>query len=152
MWASLTDVREALSSPESAAGTAASLPDGLLQAQVEEAEGLVNLYLSEYEVPLDDSGLAPQPVRGWVRNIAAYLAHLVWMRGKDVPMDEPNRLRYTDTLRFLEKVQNGEFLLTFSRVEGGASGDGGVYNVYEGRLLTKGVELRTEFAERPRRH
>lgn len=148
MWATVQDVRDALSPRDAHATTAASMPDEYVEAQVEQAEATVRLFLAAYAVPQDGQGLPPQPVRGWVRDIAAYLAHLTWSRNKNVPADDPNRLRYNMAMNTLREVKDGVLTLQFDLVqESGGGGGIAIYNQYEGRLLTSDGSTRAEWGQ-----
>lgn len=144
MFATVRDVRLALTPGGSSTGsaTAASLSNTQIEDALAEAAGIVRTYVERrYSIPepetvvvvgeapvgqentVETVPLAPYPVRGWTRNIAAYLASLTFSENQDVVADDPVRLRYNLTMEDLEKVQSGVLSLDLPGV-GGGSGDG----------------------------
>lgn len=151
-YCTVTDVRNALtpSGLESDRETAANLPDEQIQDQIDEAEGIVDTYLNNrYQIILeeievedpDNPGntlvwlVAPVPVRGLTRNIAAFLSALVYRKNKDLAEDDPIRLRYTLSMDLLEKVLSGKIVLPLPTNETPPQGVE-IFNPYEGDLFT----------------
>jgi phage gp36-like protein len=134
-YSTVRDVRLALTpdtpeegdGPAYAADTAASLSDAHLADAIREADGRIDYYLgTRYAVPVEFNGeIAPEPLRSWSRNIAAYLANLVFRRHKDLPADDPVRLRYTDTMSALVAVQESKTDLPFDPIPPGTENAGG---------------------------
>lgn len=130
--------------------TAASLPDWQIVDAIEEAEGIVNTYLlTRYEIipaeviepnPEDPnetwtSVVAPSPIRGWTRSIAAYLATLTFRRNKDLAEDDPVRLRYLAVMDLLKMVNARNMDLALPPNPNVAAQGIAVVNFYEGRLF-----------------
>lgn len=153
-YCTVRDVRLALAplSEWANPATAASLTDGQIEDAINEAEGLINLYVSaRYQVPVieveqsNDAeppvmvavDVAPDPVRGFTRNIAAYLSALTFRKNKDLPEDDPIRLRYRLTLDALTMIRDSKADLPddFDLPTGGDSG-AAVFNLYEGTMFS----------------
>lgn len=152
-YCTVRDVRAALTpgadaSPEQK-DTAAGLADWQIEDAILEAEGTLLAYIAtRYVITTDEveeedpdnpgdfwvSTVAPSPIRGWTRNIAAFLAALTFRKNKDLGEDDPIRLRYRHTMTMLEAVRDRKMDLPL----GGASADDqGVHveNLYEGHLF-----------------
>lgn len=128
--------------------TAASLADWQINDAIDEAEGLINAYLQDYtitpitlEVPDEDDPnnigvwlVAPDPVRYWTRDVAAYLAALTFRKSVDLAEDDPIRLRFTMVMGLLADVRAGKSTLPLPTNE-----DSGhqveIFNLYEGTLF-----------------
>lgn len=151
-YCTVRDVRLALTpgADETNAETAANLEDFQLQDAIDEAQGIVDAHLlSRYQIivfeieevnpedPLETwvYEVAPAPVRGLTRDIAAYLAALTFRKNLDLEKDDPIRLRYAMAEAMLTLIRKGELDLTLPGVEGG---DGGitVVNLYEPAMFT----------------
>lgn len=146
MYSSVDDVRNALAPGGSASdtGTAAAVEDNQIQDAIAEADGIISVHIaSRYEIPLDMTATPPgvvavSPVRWWSRTIAAYLITLTYKRGKDVPEDEPARLRYDEVMKMLEGISKGDISLPFPAspdLPTNVSGDVFIFNMYEGNLF-----------------
>ena len=157
MYCTVADVRNALTPGGDASrpgGTAASLEDPQIEDAIREADGIIDMHLSlRYKVPMlelseiltDDNDVevtvtyivGQQPARYWSRNIAAYLATLTFSRNRNMPEDEPVRLRYNQTMAQLIAVRDGRANLPFPAPDGEspAGSDIGVFNQYEGTLF-----------------
>lgn len=145
MYCTVSDVRNALAPGGDASrpgGTAASLTDEQLVDAIREADTVIDLHLSSrYTIPLDEvegeaTTVAPQPVRFWSRNIAAYLATLTFSRNRNIPVDEPVRLRYDQTMQYLVAVRDGRSDLNLPPVAPNTGpSDVEVINAYEGTLF-----------------
>lgn len=141
MYSSVTDVRNALAPGGSTSdpGTPASLEETDIEDAIAEADGIIDAYISSrYTVP-DDAvipGVAVSPVRWWSRTIAAWLVTLTYRNQQDVPPDEPIRLRYEQTIAFLQQVRDGQMDLGALIANDDESGDQ-VYieNVYPNKLF-----------------
>lgn len=139
MYSVVTDVRNALT-PGGATDdrtTAASLSDAQLVDAVKQADGMIDAHLStRYTIPQDEDNplVAVDPIRWWSRDIAAYLATLTFKRNKDVPQDDPIRLRFNLAMSTLIAVRDGKANLDLPPV-GGEGTDITVVNLYEGRLF-----------------
>ena len=150
-YCTVRDVRNALT-PDAAvanSGTAAELEDWQIEDAINEAEGIVQSYLAsryvivseEVEEPNPEdpsetwvSFVAPDPVRAWTRNIAAYLAALTYRRNRDLGEDDPIRLRYALTMANLLAVREGEMDIDLPGTETGGSAVH-VENLYTGDLF-----------------
>lgn len=157
MYSSVQDVRLALTpgALPSNQETAASFQDAQLEDAIREADGIIDTYISQwYTVPTVEETVpdvdnppnqvtqtvAPYPVRGWSRSIAAYLATLTFMKHKDVGEDDPVRLRYNMAIAMLTSIRDRESYLNpnvFPPVEDPVAANQGVYviNPYEGELF-----------------
>lgn len=155
-FCSVRDVRLALTPNASSVDkeTAAVLPDWQIEDAISEAEGIVRAHLqARYTIPTaevavvnpDDPGetwifqVAPFPVRGWVRDIAAYLATLTFRRNKDLAEDDPMRLRFQMVMEMLRSVRDYAMNLPadqFPAAPEDASRSGVfVENTYDGKLF-----------------
>lgn len=160
MYSSVIDVRLALTpgAKSDDKETAAGFADSQLIDAIAEADGVIKTYLNRYytiptanvEVPDPASTVqdplpnitvvaAPYPVRGWSRDIAAYLAQLTFRKHKDLPEDDPIRLRFGMAMANLDLVRKRGILLDptdFPPTDTGASQSGVfVENTYEGKLF-----------------
>lgn len=157
MYCTVTDVRNALAPGGDASrpgGTAASLEDSQIEDAIREADGIIDLHVSlRYSVPeviLTSTStvegeevtititVGQQPARYWSRNIAAYLASLTFSRNRNIPEDEPVRLRYAQTMAQLQAVRDGLANLDFPPPGGEDApydGDPTVFNTYLGHLF-----------------
>lgn len=157
MYCTVSDVKAALtpgaSEATSAEATAVNLPNWQIEDAIAEATGTVRLYVAgRYTVPEPDTeiteyplsdpptqttvALAPYPVRGWTRNVAAYLLTLTFKRNQDLKKDDPIRLRHIMTMGQLEAVRNRSLDIPgFVIVD---SDDQGVHveNLYQGQLFS----------------
>lgn len=156
MFSTVTDVRLALT-PGAVADdteTAASLTDYQLTDAIREADGIVKTYLGRYYVvdSFDQDepsqadinvsvtvNAAAYPVRGWSRDIAAFLAALTFRKHKDLTEDDPIRLRYGMAMANLDLVRQRQIILDpsdFPAVSVDSSQSGVfVENTYEGTLF-----------------
>lgn len=151
-YCTAADVRAALT-PEAVSNdgeTAASLKDWQLDDAIDEAEDIVNLYTSDYEIELQTISevgdgdpnasalpfqVAMDPIRRWTRSIAAYYGALTFRKNKDLPEDDPIRLRYTAVMGFLALVKSGEMVLNLPPNTGAADGRVAIFNLYEGVMF-----------------
>lgn len=148
------DVRAALTpgSGKNDGETAASLSEWQILDAVDEAEDVVNAYLQAYEIITvlvsSASGIegdpnadntpyeaAPNPVRRWTRSIAAYYASLTYRKNKDLPEDDPVRLRYNAVMALLALVKSGEMVLNLPKDPEAATNQVEVFNLYDGTLF-----------------
>lgn len=107
------DVRAVLSSSAaSVEGTAASLDNTQLQQAIDAAEAEIDARLSQrYEVPFVVATL-PKLVKDIARDIAAYLADLVYRGNVDYSSDtDPVMLRYRRAEKLLEQLASGEIVV-----------------------------------------
>lgn len=127
------------------------LDDWQIEDAIAEAEGQVMTYIgarytvtpvsTEVENPdsVDETWtvqVAPSPVRGWTRNVAAWLVSLTYRRSKDIGEDDPIRLRYNMTLDLLKDVRDGKSDLALPGVNDTSNGSGvEVVNLYDGQLF-----------------
>lgn len=128
--------------------TAASLEDWQLLDAIDEAEGTINGYLKGYQIiveiheevdPDDPNNVvgftaAPDPVRRWTRDIAAYLGALTFRKNKDLPEDDPIRLRFNMAMDLLKQVLSGTLVLPLPVNEDGKS-KVEIFNLYDGTLF-----------------
>jgi len=129
--------------------TAASLDDWQLLDAIDEAEGVINGYFKGYEIiveiheevdpddPNNTTGFtaAPDPVRRWTRDVAAYLAALTFRKNKDLPEDDPIRLRFAMVMGLLADVRTGIIIPPLPVVVGGGH-KVEIFNLYEGTLFS----------------
>lgn len=144
MYCTVQDVRNVLApvDAQGTTGTATGLPDDQIEDQIREAQARIDMLVrTRYIIPLEGEGdaqVAAEPIRMWTRNIAAYLATLVYKRNKDVLENDPIRLRYSETIALLLDVRDGRSDLNLPPVEVGGEGDITVLNQYEGTLFAPG--------------
>lgn len=157
-FSSVIDVRLALTPGAKRVDneTASGFVDAQILDAIAEADGIIKSYLARYYQidtsetqqvdPTASAGSPPvnvevaeYPVRGWSRDIAAYLATLTFMRNKDVKEDDPVRLRYGLAMANLDLVRKREIILNsddFPPVDNAASSSGVfVENLYDGTLF-----------------
>lgn len=146
MFSSVFDVRNALTpgADEADTSTAASLEDYQIFDAIEQADSRIQGYLpagyvvgeQTVTVPPDVYDVAVSPFRWWSRDIAAWLVTLTFRRNKDLPVDDPIRLRYEATMVELGMVAEGTFNLPPSSEALPADAYGVVVeNLYEGTLF-----------------
>lgn len=163
MYSTPLDVRLALTPGADSAdlSTAAGLTDQQIIDAILEADGIINAYLLRlYTIPVADfveanplatdppadpplpetitSNVAPRPVRGWSRDIAAYLATLTFKRNQDVTKDDPVRLRYAQAMEMLTAIRDSKAFLdpdTFPPAGEDVGGKVFVENLYDGKLF-----------------
>lgn len=135
--------------------TGATLPDWQIEDAILEAEGIVRAYLTaRYTIPSTEVEevnpenpletwvwfVAPSPVRGWCRDIAAYLCALTFRKNKDLPEDDPIRLRFLMVMGMLKDVRDYNMDLPgvdFPPAPEDTTKQGvHVENLYEGRLFS----------------
>jgi phage gp36-like protein len=112
MYCGANDVRRALTGSATAGGndnpptnTAADLDDEALKDSIEEASSVVDSYIDgPYDTTVDE---IPAAVRFWARDIAAYLATLVWRKSKAPAANDPVVLRYQHAMKMLDGVAAG---------------------------------------------
>lgn len=162
MYSTPLDVRMALTpgADLSDKSTAAGLSEQQIIDAILEADGVINAHLLRlYSIPVSDiveanpapadpqnpdpatitSNVAPRPVRGWSRDIAAYLATLTFKRNQDVTKDDPVRLRYTQAMEMLVAIRDRKMFLDtdiFPPVDTGDISEVTVVNLYEGKLFS----------------
>lgn len=152
-YCTVRDVRMALApiADWAKTATAAILSDEQITDAINEAEGIIDGYISRrYLVTLIESEepdpnnqgqtievlAAPVPVRGFARNIAAYLAALTHYQNKDLTEDNPVRLRYGVALTSLIAIRDDKADLPSTFPPAGSTGTGGeVFNLYEGTMF-----------------
>lgn len=142
-YSSVAEVRLALTpgGDSTDRSTAAGVDDITIQSAIDEADAVIDSYIGrQYAVPvlLDlDSGLTPQPIRAWSRNIAAYNVTLVWRRNQSLAADNPVALRYTATMVALTAVRDGKATLQIPDNTGAGAGAGfaEVVNQYTGSMF-----------------
>lgn len=139
MYSSVLDVRNALApgGSESDTTTAASFNPAQLTDAINEADAIIDTHLSlVYAIPQSDEDplVAVPPVRWWSRDIAAYLATLTFKRSKDIPADEPIRLRFNLIMAQLVAIRDGKAAVDLPP----AGGESEVYvkNLYEGKMFS----------------
>lgn len=151
-YCTIRDVRLALtpSALETDNETAAKLPDWQIEDAIAEAEGTINAFLlSRYTIPTMEVEepnpenplevwvwiVAASPIRGWTRDIAAWLCALTFRRNKDLPEDDPIRLRYLMVLGFLTAVRDRNMDLPLPGADTGDDQGVTVVNLYDGNLF-----------------
>ncbi len=154
-YCTLRDVRAALTPGASSTDieTAAGFDDWQIEDGIEEAEGIVNAHvLSRYTIPTGEVEVedpenpgntlvwvvAPSPVRGWTRDIAAWLVTLTHRKSKDIGEDDPVRLRYLMVMGMLEDIRDRKSSLpgsVFPPAEEDSVSAVFVENLYEGKLF-----------------
>lgn len=155
MYCTELDVRAALTSgasPEDAE-SAASLPSWQIEDAIREAQGTVDVYvrsryvvaLETLDLPVDPNAdpvvtvpteVAKYPIRGWTRNVAAWLATLTFRKSHDIGEDDPVRQRYNMTMKMLESIRDRSAdLADFQPAVTGDDQGVHVENLYEGHLF-----------------
>lgn len=138
-YTSISALRQVLApdgSTDVTLGTAASLSDAELQEAIDEAAAEINARLAgRYSVPL--TAPAPVIVEKINRDLAAYMATLVYRRNIPLPAEDPIRLRYARALDLLKGIGSGVIELTTDTGALGQSSEAYVVNTigYEGDLF-----------------
>lgn len=137
MYATLEDVRLALvtGGGSTDGSSAASLPDDQIIDSIREAQSMVETYVASnftWDRTLEPS---VDPVRWLTRDVAAYLATLVYRRGKDLAATDPVALRYAHALRVLSDISTGRVTIVDPTAPTEAVGEPEAYNLYEGHLF-----------------
>lgn len=139
-YTTIDAVRQVLSpdgDPSATLGTAASLSDEEIQEAIDEGAAEIDARLgARYTVPFE----APIPsiLEKLNRDIAAYLATLVYRRGDPIDSNDPVQLRYNRAQGLLTAIQNGKAELSVDTGALAESGDAEVINPYEGDLFELG--------------
>lgn len=138
VYTSVADVRQVLSPGGSTAetlGTAASLGSDQIAESIAEAANEINARLaSRYDLPF--AAPVPRLVASLNRDIAAYLATLVYRRGVPVAPGDPIALRYDRAQKLLAGAASGTIELVEESGAGvGDSAEAAVENLYEGDLF-----------------
>jgi hypothetical protein len=131
--------------------TAAELPDWQIEDAILEAEGSIDAVLKSrytittYELEEENpenpgeiwvTTVAPPPVRGWTRDIAAFLAALTFRKNADLGEDDPIRLRFTMVRNFLNDIRDNRLSLNLPNLETPIPGQGvHVENLYDEELF-----------------
>lgn len=154
-YATAADVKRALTgattddeaSQARTRSTAASLDEQTITDQISEAASTVDIFIGGYyTTPVASvGGVTPDPIGFWTRDIAAYLATLVFRRNAPVPQDDPVRLRYAAAMAGLTAVRDRKGTLPLPRLTedtGTAqTGFAAVVNPYDGNLFSPGDSL-----------
>lgn len=117
-------------------GTAATLDDPVIQAQIDAAQAEIDARLAgRYQTPFTDT--VPPLVASLTVDIAQYLANLVYRQSEDLAAEDPSVLRYQRAVQLLKDLGSGAADLPG---EGGGgdvtpSGRATVRNPYEGNLF-----------------
>jgi hypothetical protein len=155
-YCTIRDVRAALTPEASPADkeTASGFADWQIEDGIEEAEGIVNAHvLARYNIPTGEVEVvnpedpmetwvwivAPSPVRGWTRDIAAWLVTLTHRKSKDISEDDPVRLRYQMVLEMLVAIRDYKGSLpgsVFPPTDEDSQNSVHVENMYEGKLFS----------------
>lgn len=110
-YCSVQDIRKALARGAASSGTntPADLDDEDLQDAADEASSVVDGYIDgPYDTEVDD---IPSTVVFWTRDIAAYLAALMWRGAKAPAANNPITLRYQHAMTMLEAVADGRITI-----------------------------------------
>lgn len=136
MYATLEDVRLALTAGgvSTDTTTAAGLPDPQITDSIHEAMSTVDVYVAAHFTWDRNVEPAIQPIRWLTRDIAAYLATLVYRKGKDLALTDPIALRYAHAMRALADIAAGRVVLVDPAAPE-VEGDPEAYNLYEGHLF-----------------
>ena len=158
MFSSSADVRLAVAPQGSGSGGVNApsplndIPESQLQDAIKQADSLIVQYVGRrYQVPLDEDSLAVSPVRYWSRDIAAYLALLVWMGRKELPTRDPVQIRYDLAMESLQKVYSGEMDLPFpaSVYQAAVTADIDPLNPTDVQLTNNVLTTSVPYAEQP---
>lgn len=124
--------------------TAASLPDGVIDDSIEQAESEINARLGvRYQVPFTDP--APKSVRDLATDIAAYLSDLTYRETRDYESElNPVYLRYKRAMQLLADIAKGAATLPENPPgSGGDSGGISVAGTYGGELVFNECDFQT---------
>ena len=145
-YCTIKDVRYALTpdGDKTDKSTAASLPDAQIEDAINEAEDTIRAFIaSRYKIVIAEVedgneyvSVAPKPLRGWCRDLAAFLAALTFRRNKDLGEDDPIRLRWAMVMGFLKDVRDGKMDLDLPGPDDDTDSQGvHVENLYQGKLF-----------------
>lgn len=143
MYSTVEAVRDALT-PGGLSGdrtTAAIMTDTDIQDQIEEADSIIDIALSNrYVTPIAPADLPDgSPVAFWSRSIAAYLATLTKRKGADLKETDPIVRRYNLTMGQIAQIQGGKAQLQITLLPDADIQDAvQVVNQYEGDMFAPG--------------
>lgn len=138
-YATITHVRTAL-----AAGgvldptSAASLADGDIQDKIDEADALIDGYLTaRYGLPL--AGTIPPIVQMISRDLAASYATITYLGSLPLAQNHPVQIKAGSAMTTLDKIRTGEIMLSLPGAGPEQRTDNAVVeNAYEGNMFTMG--------------
>lgn len=139
-YSTLVSVRTAL-----AAGglldptSAASMADGDIQDKIDEADALIDGYLTaRYALPID-SGAVPPIVRMISRDLAASYATITYLGSIPLQPTHPVQVKAQSAMNTLEKIRTGEIMLSLPGAGSQQRTDNpAVVNHYEGSMFSMG--------------
>lgn len=138
-YSTLVSVRTAL-----AAGgimdptSAASMSDSDIQDKIDEADALIDGYLTaRYALPIE--GEVPPVLRMISRDLAASYATLTYLGSIPIAQNHPVQIRAGAAMATLEKIRTGEIMLSLPGAGSQQRSDNPVVeNLYDGDMFTLG--------------
>lgn len=138
-YATITSVRTAL-----AAGgildptSAASMADADIQDKIDEADALIDSYLTaRYALPI--VGTIPPILQMISRDLAASYATLTYMGSLPIAQNHPVQVKAGSAMATLEKIRTGDIMLSLPGAGSEQRNDNpAVENAYEGCMFTLG--------------
>lgn len=139
-YSTLVSVRTALTAGGvfTDATSAASLPDSDIQDKIDEADALIDGYLTaRYGLPI--SGTIPPLVMMISRDLASLYATITYLGSIPLQPTHPVQLKATQALATLEKIRTGDIMLplpgagTLQRTDNPV-----VENAYDGNMFSMG--------------
>lgn len=138
-YATVASVRTALTAGGVMDPTsAASLPDTDIQDKIDEADALIDSYLTaRYALPV--AGTVPPILKMISRDLAASYATLTYLGSLPIAQNHPVQIKAGSAMNTLEKIRAGEVMLSLPGAGSGQRTDNPVVeNAYEGSMFTLG--------------
>ena len=136
-YSTLASVRTALTSGGVMDGTsAASLPDADIQDKIDEADALIDGYLTaRYSLPI--AGEIPPIVRMISRDLAALYATITYLGSIPLQPTHPVQIKGTSAMATLDKIRTGDIMLPLPGAGSEQRNDNpAVENLYDGSMFT----------------
>jgi phage gp36-like protein len=136
-YATIQSVRTALSAGGVLDGTsAASLPDEDVQDKIDEADALIDGYLTaRYSLPI--AGTVPPIIKMISRDLAASYATITYLGSLPLQPTHPVQIKAASAMATLEKIRTGDVMLPLPGAGSEQRTDNpAVENAYEGNMFT----------------
>lgn len=139
-YSTLVNVRTAL-----AAGglmdptSAAAMADADIQDKIDEADALIDGYLTaRYALPIDNAAIPPI-VRMISRDLAASYATITYLGSIPLQATHPVQIKAQSAMNTLEKIRTGEVMLSLPGAGSQQRNDSpAVVNIYDGQMFSPG--------------
>jgi phage gp36-like protein len=117
--------------------SAAVLPDPDIQDKIDEADALIDGYLTaRYSLPIEASAVPPI-VRMLSRDLAASYATITYLGSIPIAQNHPVQVKAGSAMATLEKIRTGEIMLSLPGAASTQRTDNPVVeNAYEGSMFS----------------